>query len=254
VAEERVVAEVQWARDLGYPEVVLTGVNLGAYGLEHGRSLIDLLRRLGAIAGVPRIRLSSLEPNYLSDELLELFSEINICPHLHLPIQSADRSVLHRMGRDYAAGAIARWIETAVRRYPAFAFGADLITGFPGEDEAAFNRTYEFIDRLPIAYLHVFPYSPRPGTEAARMPDNVSPLAKQHRVQRLRALSRAKSYAFRQRFVGQRVTATAEKSRRGVCGLSDNYVRFYIDRLPTTRLFEARLTEVTELSTRGEAL
>jgi threonylcarbamoyladenosine tRNA methylthiotransferase MtaB len=186
-----------------YAEIVLTGINLGRWGRESGfrtedrMRLVDLLSLVLRETDIQRLRISSVEPMDFSDELLELVASTErICRHVHAPLQSASDSVLKRMKRRYRA----RHYEDRLRRahalLPDAAFGADVMTGFPGETDEEFRETYDFIERLPFTYLHVFTYSLRPGTPAAAMPQVPAPVRKE-RTRILRELGAKKNLAFR---------------------------------------------------------
>ncbi len=158
---------------LGYREVVLTGVDLGQYGLDHAPpvSLAALVRRLAAQALPFRVRLSSLEPMMVTPELLgELAAWGNFCPHFHLPLQSGAAPILAAMGRPYAPEEFRDLVREITRRFPGPGLGLDVLVGFPGETDADFEATRSLVSELPVTYLHVFPYSPRPGTPAADLP------------------------------------------------------------------------------------
>lgn len=211
-----------------YREVVLTGINLGRWGRERGfrtedrLRLADLLRIILRETPVERLRLSSVEPMDFSDDLLELMAgEPRIARHVHAPLQSGSDTVLKRMKRRYRARHYEDRIAKAFDLMPDAAFGADVMTGFPGETDEEFLQTYDFIDRLPFTYLHVFTYSERPGTPAAELPQVPIPVRKQ-RTRALRELSAKKNLAFRQRLIGQRLSVVTLDSG---AGLSSNYVK-----------------------------
>lgn len=221
---EEVLAQVRGLA-AKYPEVVLSGVNLGRWGRElgAGRLLPDLLRRILAETGIARLRLSSIEPMDWSDELIELVAaEPRIAKHMHAPLQSGSDTVLRRMHRKYRP----RHYEDRIRRahalMPYAAFGADVMTGFPGETDAEFEETLRFVESLPFTYLHVFTYSERPGTPAAERQQVPWAVRKQRNAQ-LRALGDAKNLAFRQGMVGRQVSAVVLDDGRK--GLTDNYLR-----------------------------
>ncbi len=252
VPKDRIVREIMHARDLKYPEIVLTGVNVGAYGCDNGSSLTELLKSIIGIPSRPRLRLSSLEPQYLNFGLIELFNELHLCHHLHLPIQSGDQGVLQAMNRHYDIDCVRARMNEMVACQPEFNFGADIIAGFPAEDRAAFDRTYDFIKSAPFAYLHVFPYSPRPGTEAQAMGDPVSQEEKRWRVNVLRQLSREKSEGFRKRFVGKKFTVTVEEKRGIYFGLTGNYLRIKLTSQPLTSLVNIKISKVVGEETIGD--
>jgi threonylcarbamoyladenosine tRNA methylthiotransferase MtaB len=172
----RVRDKIDLLVDEGFQEVVLCGIHLGVYGqdLHPGLSLLDLLGNLEHETAIPRIRISSIEPNELTDGLLGLFAESHrLCPHFHLPLQSGDEEILQAMNRPYGPGDFVSLVHRIRDRMAGAAIGVDVIAGFPGEGEEAFRNTLDLLHGLPVDYFHVFPYSPRPGTAAARFPDSV---------------------------------------------------------------------------------
>ena len=218
----------------GFREVVLTGVHTSAYGrdLADGVNLASLLRLLLQLPGEFRLRLSSVEPAEAPDELLDVLASPRICRHLHLPLQSGDDEILALMGRSYRAADYGDLFHRVHERLPGVAVAADVIVGFPGETDLRFENTYRFIASLPFRDLHVFKYSPRPGTRAAELPGQVTPAAKDERSSRLRRLADEQAAAFATRFIGQTLPVLVERQARPApgrsgCwdGLSDNYLR-----------------------------
>jgi len=221
-------------RDLavnGYREVVLTGIHLGAYGLDLSPrlSLADLVRRIADERLVPRLRIGSVEPNELTDELLGLMAASDvICPHVHLPLQSGSDGVLHRMGRHYTARFFRDLAARVALALPDAFLGADVIAGFPGETEAEFRETLLLVEEVPFSDLHVFPFSRRAGTKAAGMPDQVAAHVVRERGERLRAAAAAKKAAFLNRFCGRTLAVLGQTWHPGagtVRGLSRNYIQ-----------------------------
>lgn len=219
-------------RDLGEAgaaEVVLTGIHLGLYGrdLDQAKSVADLVRALLAAHPGPRLRLSSLEVNEVSDEILGLMAgEERLCRHLHIPLQSGADQVLAAMGRPYDTAFYAERARAALGAVDGLCLGADVLAGLPGEDQAAFEHTRDLLASLDLAYLHVFPYSPRPGTRAAQMKRPNDLLAREWAAQ-LRALGRAKRIAFLQKQIGQTLHVVVEGSGQGRSG---NYCLVEVDR------------------------
>ncbi len=207
---------------------------MGQYGrdLYPPRSLTGLLAEILKDPGRPFLRLSSLEMHEITPDLISLFKkEPRLCPHLHIPLQSGDDRILTQMNRPYSTAEYADLLHRLHSELPLASLGADVIVGFPGEDEGAFQRTHDFIAALPLAYLHVFPYSPRPGTPAALFSGQVSAGEKKERAQRLRALDQKKRSDFFQRCSGQAFSALVLRPTGpdGWCeGLTGNYlpVRF----------------------------
>jgi threonylcarbamoyladenosine tRNA methylthiotransferase MtaB len=238
----------------GAPEVVLTGVHLGTYGrdLDPRRSLVDLVEALLPILGPARLRLSSLDPHEVSDGLVDLMSANpdRICRHLHLPTQSAEDGTLARMRRAHRARDFVRVVEMLADRIPGVALGTDVIVGHPGESEASFRETARVLASLPLAYLHVFPFSVRRGTPAAAMDDGVDPGARKERARILGELSRRMQRQFRRDQGGSRVDAVIYRraAPEGLRGLTDNYLEVSVAGPDGLR---GRRTEVL-LGERGE--
>jgi threonylcarbamoyladenosine tRNA methylthiotransferase MtaB len=224
----------------GFEEVVLTGLNLGAYRDGDGTGLAGLVARLADRPGRFRIRLGSLEPDTVGDALLDLLGHEKVCAHLHLPLQSGDERLLAAMGRPATAAEFARLCEGAVGRNPAVAIGADVICGLPGEDEASFERTRDFVAGLPVAYLHAFTFSPRPGTRAAGAASSVPTKVARRRVAELRRFSDARRAEFAVRFIGTERTVLAETNHSA---LTDNYLKLSLGgcRVEPGRLARARI-------------
>ena len=214
----------------GFQEIVLAGIHLGQWGhdLEPARDLISLIADIFERYPPPRLRLSSLEPGEITGELLDrMASEPRLCPHLHVPLQSGDAAILGRMNRTYHPLFYRDLVCDAVTRVPGLAVGADVLVGFPGETEACFFNTYRLLESLPLAYLHVFPFSPRPGTPAAVMKGRVPLPVIRTRSALLRQLDRAKRLAFMGRFVGTVRPVLLEgrsAANGGRLGFSDNYI------------------------------
>jgi threonylcarbamoyladenosine tRNA methylthiotransferase MtaB len=237
----------------GYQEIVLVGLNLGSYGFDLGQSLFELLEKLSKISSLFRIRLGCLEPDGFDDRILERFEEFHLCRHLHIPLQSGDDKLLGLMQRKYTLIEFRALIDKIVERIPDINLGTDLITGFPEEDELSFNQTLAFIRDLPIGYLHVFPYSPRPGTAAYKIKETVSPVQKKERVNILRTLSREKSLDYRRRFLNKFVEVITEPKP---WLMTDNYIRIFCpsrnNGKDSGKLAKTLITEVTIDRTFGE--
>lgn len=247
--------------DAGYPEVVLTGTHLGTYGrdLPVGSSIAGLVARMLETALPARLRLSSLDPHEVGEELIDCFGRFgNLCRHLHLPLQSGDETVLKRMRRAHTADDFCRLVERLAEAVPGIAVGTDIIVGFPGEGDVEFEQTYRLLDRLPIAYLHVFSYSQRKGTVAASMSDQVPKDVRAARSAALRALSDAKWQKFRQTQVGQSFTAIVLDRRDARTGrldaLTDNYITVQLENAEGDigRLVDLSIEAVTERETVGQ--
>lgn len=231
IPQREVISRINELNHAGFREVVLTGIHLGAYGadLAPPTELTDVVKTIVADRAVLRLRLSSIEPLEITDSLIALLQHSDIlCRHLHIPLQSGDDVILKEMGRPYDTGYFRQLLEKIQKAVPDLAIGLDVMAGFPGEDEQAFNRTMQFIAALPVAYLHVFPYSERPGTAAAAMPGKISAVEKKYRVQALRDLGKEKRTAFAERFVGRNLQVLVEgkpDSEMGMWrGFSGNYI------------------------------
>lgn len=226
-----------------HAELVLTGVHIGTYGRDRGTSLGALVTRLVHEVPVVRFRLSSIEATEVDDALRELFAHPDrLAPHLHAPLQSGADRVLRRMGRHwYSAASYARAVERLVGGGEDFALGADVIAGFPGEREADHRATLDLVEALPFTYLHVFPYSVRPGTAATRLPDPVSPADIQRRARELRQAGEAKAAAYRARRAGGTADVIVLRDERND-GLTGDYLSVTMaQRLPRGTRVRARL-------------
>jgi threonylcarbamoyladenosine tRNA methylthiotransferase MtaB len=224
-----VLAEAERLAADGWPEVVVSGVQLGAWGVDlPGRpALADLLERIAdRLGGRSRLRLSSIEPWSLDDGLLDVIGgHPRICPHLHVPLQSGDDGVLRAMNRGYAAENWLERIAAARSRIDGLGLGTDVLCGFPGEDEAAFDRTLATIAAARVSYLHAFPFSARPGTSAAGMDGRPAVRVARERVRRVRALGEEAQGRFRASLEGTVREVVVEKRRgAGHAGLTDNFV------------------------------
>ncbi|HNP61446.1 MAG TPA: tRNA (N(6)-L-threonylcarbamoyladenosine(37)-C(2))-methylthiotransferase MtaB [Nitrospirales bacterium] len=224
---EDAVREAEELVERGHRELVLTGVNIGQYR-DGAADLLVLLHRFEAIKGLERIRISSIEPTTVPESLLDyMSSSTKLCRYLHVPLQSGDDRILEAMNRRYSVREYSEAMESALKRIPDLCFGTDVLVGFPGEGSREFSNTEAVIRDLPFAYLHVFSYSPRPGTASTKLPHAVSPITTKERSRRLRELSDHKRMAFQQRFIGRRVSVLFEAAEaEGYWpGLTDNYIR-----------------------------
>jgi len=213
--------------DQGFKEVILTGVNIGEYEVNSGERLTDLVSELLAIEGLKRLRLSSVEPNTITDELLEVFaSSSKFLEHFHVPLQSGDDAILKAMRRRYSVQDYRDIISKIITRFPNSGIGADVICGFPGESQVQFDNTYGLLKELPITHFHVFPYSSRKNTTAARLPDHIQHGVKKDRVHALRSLGEAKLALFTEDQVGSSSEVLFE--RRNKQGLWEGYTRNYV--------------------------
>lgn len=224
-----VLAEVQARVEAGYQEVVLTGVHIGSYGRDHGQpprdSLWGLVEAILSQTVVRRLRLSSIEPWDMTPDAFRLWKDPRLCRHLHLPLQSGSDEILRHMGRRYTAAEFARLVKAARAAIPGLAVTSDIMVGFPGETEAHFAESLAFVESIGFARGHVFPYSARPGTPAASLPDHVSPSEKKKRAAHMRSVVGHSASRFREQFAGQIVEVLWENRRNGLWrGLTDNYL------------------------------
>jgi threonylcarbamoyladenosine tRNA methylthiotransferase MtaB len=233
---EVVLQEIQRLTAVGFREIVLSGINLGTYGrdLSPRIEFLDLVRRILVETSVERLRISSIEPLDVTQDLVELFASTDrVAQHFHMPLQSGSNRILAAMHRWYRSEHYARRIELICDCLPHVAIGADVIAGFPGETEADHAATLAFIERLPFTYLHVFSFSERPGTQAARLSNQLPATVIKRRARELRAIGEAKSASFRRTQVGRIVRVltlnAAEGSPAGSSSaLSSNYLRIRI--------------------------
>lgn len=223
-----VIDEFKLLVNQGYKEIILTGVNVGDYGKNYSTDLYHLLQRMIQIEGDYRIRISSIEPNLLSDEIIELTATSDkLCKHFHIPLQSGSADILKLMQRRYSVDDYRTVIEKVVDKIPECGIGIDVIVGFPGETEKHFDETYKFLTGLPFSYLHVFTYSERPNTKAVSLPGKVEVNERKRRNNMLRILSDKKKYAFYHSLIGSEVEVLfeAENDNGMIKGFSSNYVR-----------------------------
>ena len=222
------VAQAEEAVREGGKEIVLTGVNIGDFGKTTGERFIDLVKALDAVEGVERYRISSLEPDLLSDELIDYCARSRaFMPHYHIPLQSGSDTVLKLMHRHYNRQLFADKIHHIKSVMPDAFIGVDVMVGCRGETPECFEETYDFLNGLDVTQLHVFPYSERPGTQALKIPYVVSEQDKRERSKRLLELSDAKTHAFYQRYIGTEAEVLFEKAPRGKAmhGFTRNYIR-----------------------------
>ncbi len=222
------VAQAEQTAREGGKEIVLTGVNIGDFGKTTGEKFIDLVRALDAVEGIGRFRISSIEPDLLTDELVDYCSGSRaFMPHFHIPLQSGSDTVLRLMHRHYDSELFAHKIRLIKERMPDAFIGVDVMVGCRGETPECFEETYSFLDSLDVTQLHVFPYSERPGTAALKIPYKVDDRAKKQRSNRLLALSGRKIQAFYAAHIGQTAEVLFEKAPRGKAmhGFTRNYIR-----------------------------
>ena len=263
---DAIVDEIRVLYNLGYREAVLTGVQIGAYGSDWDRetrrvrkgsdpTLTELGARILAETRMPRLRISSIQPQDWPEGFVELWQDPRMCRHLHLPLQSGSDSVLKRMGRRYRTAQFRDLVERLRAAMPDVAITADVMVGFPGESEAEHRASVEFIREMAFFEQHIFRYSTRPGTSAARLPDDVPPPVKKRRSEELHALNGELHAAYRRRFLGRTMEVLWEEPKEPQVwsGLTDNYLRVYApgDGLEG-KLTPVRLDELADDGIRGE--
>ncbi len=236
-----------------YREIVLTGIHLGHYGhdLQPKTDLFRMLECLLSQNPGARFRLSSIEPNEISEDLIRLFNRYpNLCPHLHIPLQSGDDSILKMMKRNYDVAFYRNLIEKVVRAIKDIAIGIDVMVGFPGEGEKEFGNTLKLLEGLPVSYLHVFPYSERPGTAARDMQSKVPEKIKKERAAILRDLGVKKRETFSRRFIGKTLPVLVEQSPDKKTGLgkgfSHNYLPVMLDKHHRTLVNTIVIAEIEQ--------
>ena len=262
IPPEMLVQQVRERLGEGFLEVTLTGTQLGSYGFDiPGAGLADLLRAILEETDLPRLRVSSLQPQELGPELLDLWQDPRLCPHFHLPLQSGSNKTLRAMRRRYDASSFAATVEAIRRTYPDAGITADVIVGFPGETEMDFQDSYDFVRSVEFSDLHVFPFSSRPGTSAAHLPDDVSPGEKKVRIARMTYLSAQGFQRFRHGQLGRErpVLWESKRDEHGVSiwnGLTDNYIRVYTQSHKDLHnsITPARLVEMDESRVYAQAM
>lgn len=247
------VAQAEEAAREGGKEIVLTGVNIGDFGKTTGEQFLDLVKALDAVEGISRYRISSLEPDLLSDELIDYCAKSRaFMPHFHIPLQSGSDTVLKLMHRHYDRQLFADKIHKVKAVMPDAFIGVDVMVGCRGETPECFEETYQFLSELDVTQLHVFPYSERPGTSALSIPYVVSEQDKKLRSKRLLDLSDEKTIAFYQKHIGQQAEVLFEKAPRGKAmhGFTKNYIRVELpaqmaDPALDNQIMKVRLGELT---------
>jgi threonylcarbamoyladenosine tRNA methylthiotransferase MtaB len=226
----QIIDEVKQKVALGYKEVVLTGTKVGSYR-DGSTDLRDLVQRILRDTGIERLRLSSLQPSEISSELLALWQDVRLCRHFHLALQSGSKTVLQTMRRSYSLDQYQRTVNLIKEKIPEVAITTDIMVGFPGESDDEFEQSYSFCQQTGFANIHVFPFSLRPETAAARMPGQTKDKVKQERNQRMLELSRSSRRRFCEQFLGQAMPVLWEKEtspRSGIySGLTGNYIRVF---------------------------
>lgn len=227
---EKVLEQFRSIIAQGYKEIILTGVNVGDYGKSFEINFYHLLKKLVSVEGDFRIRISSIEPNLLTDEIISLsLSSEKLCKHFHIPLQSGTDKILRLMQRRYLTEDYKKLISKLDKINPEIGIGVDVITGFPGETDEDFQVTYDFLRELGISYLHVFSYSERPDTKAVSLPGKIEKEEKKRRSTLLRILSDKKRFAFQEKFVGKKERVLFEEANDNgiIKGFTSNYIRVF---------------------------
>ena len=229
VPPDTIIDEIRQRDKEGYQEIVLTGTRVGGYTFS-GLDLLGLLQRILEETTIPRIRLSSLQPQEISPELIKLWKNNRLCPHFHLSLQSGSAEVLKRMKRHYTPEDYQRVVKLIRQEVPAVAITTDVIVGFPGETDKEFEESQEFCQAIGFARIHVFSYSPRSGTEAAGMTGQVSDKIKKERSQQMLALAEESARKFKERFAGESMDVLWEKQTDDGdwTGITGNYIRVFV--------------------------
>ena len=226
---ESIVKEVEQITQEGIKEIVITGIHIASYGkdFKDGTSLIDLLEAINQVSDLKRIRLSSIEPTIITEEFMERLIKIDkLCPHFHLSLQSGCTETLKRMNRRYTAEEFEKCTELLRKNYPDSALTTDIIVGFPGETEEEFKQTYKFLSKIKFYQMHVFKYSPREGTKAAVMPNQISPEKKEERSRMLIELSHKNEAEYKQKFINKTVEVLFEQPEGDyILGHTPNYLK-----------------------------
>ncbi len=255
--KREILARIKEFTSQGSREIVLTGIHLCSYGLDLNTksSLLELLQDIEKLKGLRKLRLSSLDPRFLSPSLMEhITASEKVCPHFHLSLQSGSDEILNSMGRKIKIEDYKKILASLREKSPQASLGADIIVGFPGETEGDFSQTYRFLEQSPLTYLHVFSYSPRPGTAAASW-QQINGKVKKERAGLLRDLSSRKNTNFRRLFVGKECEAIVikkEKARTEV--LTSNYFKVFIPSCSQNEGKEVRvkITKVDTKKTTGQ--
>jgi threonylcarbamoyladenosine tRNA methylthiotransferase MtaB len=259
LAVNEVISGVNFLNIRGVKELVLSGIHLGQYGedLAPPADLVSLLEILLQAHPDLFFRLSSLEPQEVTPALIDLFTRFpNLCPHLHIPLQSGDNSILQKMNRTYSVEFYRRLIQTIHREIPQVAIGVDLIVGFPGEGEIQFQETIKLLSEIPLSYLHIFPFSPRPGTPAAGFAEQVPDKIKKERLQIVRTLDRRKREAFMGLCLNKDFSALVlepAKEKEWTSVLTENYLTVSIPgRFKKNERIRVRLKTLDPTGLKGE--
>ncbi|MCF2639324.1 tRNA (N(6)-L-threonylcarbamoyladenosine(37)-C(2))-methylthiotransferase MtaB [Fusobacterium varium] len=226
--KDNILKEITKLSQEGFKEIILIGINLGAYGedLENGGNFEDLLRDILKIDGIERVRIGSVYPDKISDEFIEMFSNPKLMPHLHISLQSCDDSVLKRMKRKYGSSLIEERLTKLRKAVPNMEYTADVIVGFPGETQEMFENSYKLIDKIGFSGLHIFQYSDRENTLASTFQDKIDPKVKKERADELEKLKEIMAERERKKYLDKELKVLVEEEKDGyLYGYSENYLR-----------------------------
>lgn len=226
--KDNILKEITKLSQEGFKEIILIGINLGAYGedLENGGNFEDLLRDILKIDGIERVRIGSVYPDKISDEFIEMFSNPKLMPHLHISLQSCDDSVLKRMKRKYGSSLIEERLTKLRKAVPNMEYTADVIVGFPGETQEMFENSYKLIDKIGFSGLHIFQYSDRENTLASTFQDKIDPKVKKERADELEKLKEIMAERERKKYLDKELRVLVEEEKDGyLYGYSENYLR-----------------------------
>lgn len=231
---EGVLKSVNNLVDNGYKEIVITGIHIGSYGsdLKQKSSLIDIVNNISGLNHNIRIRLSSIEPQEFKDEFIDLIKEGKVCPHVHIPLQSGSDNILKKMRRGYSTEYFEKVINRIITSYPNISIGTDIIIGFPGESDNDFYKTVKFVEQLPLSYLHVFPFSRRPNTDASGFEEQINEKVKRNRVKRVLKIGNEKKYLYKSKNLGNILNVIIEQKEANsglYSAMSDNYLRISVE-------------------------
>ena len=256
IAISEIVKEAEEIAQAGQKEIVITGVNTGDFGRTTGESFIDLLRALDHVEGIERYRISSIEPNLITDEIIEFCAASSkFQPHFHIPLQSGSTHILGLMRRRYTAERYRERIAKIRELMPDSFLGVDVIVGFPGEGEEEFMETYRLLEEVGASFLHIFPFSERPGTPAIDLPNKVQSSISTERVSRLEELSTRLHNDFAKRYLGtEREVLFESTDRRGMMyGYTDNYLRVKC-KYDTSKINQICMVRLLEIDTDGDIM
>lgn len=228
---DKVVAQVKRLADSGFKEIILSGIHVASYGKDLcGGNLVELIERINQIDGIERIRIGSVEPTFFTEETIERLKAVDkLCRHFHLSLQSGCDETLKRMNRRYTTEEYEHIVYKLRESFPSVSITTDVIVGFPGETEEEFNITYEYLKKLELSKTHIFKYSPREGTPAAKYPNQVSPEEKERRSNLLLELNLVNEKKFIEKFIGEKLKVLYEQKVKGVKGYIEGYTDNYIN-------------------------